>query len=260
MAQFFFDEMFTALLASPRYYDQYGTKEPTDRLNTLFAFSHGRPGVSVWDDLSSDSPSRMENFMGAMKVMDTHPFIEPYSLDWAVSAAAADESRAVVVDVGGGYGHALKGMAKSTPGLALDRCVLEDLPEVVDATKAVGDPDLAGVKFVGMDFHKEQPVKKALVYYFRRILHDYSDDECIEILRLTADVMGTDSRVLMVELVLTDPPSIFPAMSNVVMTNISGKERTLDGFRGIIVRAGLTLVKAHEVAGTDVGIIECAKA
>lgn len=73
--------------------------------------------------------------------------------------AAKPDHRALVVDVGGGEGQALKVILRDTPGLPRNRCVLEDLPEIIEENKQQNELDLASVQMVGMDFHSEQPVK-----------------------------------------------------------------------------------------------------
>ncbi|KAK0652099.1 S-adenosyl-L-methionine-dependent methyltransferase [Cercophora newfieldiana] len=259
MAQFVFDEMLPPILASPAYFAKYGLREPTCRKNSLFSFGHGKPGVSVWEVINS-SPERTANCIEAMKMMDlTYPFLAPYDLTWAVETAKLSD-RPVVVDVGGGSGHALKEIVKVTPGLTMERCVLQDLPKIVDAAKAAADPELKGVKFAGMDFHAEQPVKEALVYYVRRVLHDYSDETCVKILKNIRDAMAADSRLLVVEQVMGEPPSLFATASNIFMTSLSGKERTLEDIRELATRAGLGVVKAHWGPNGEAAVIECAKA
>jgi hypothetical protein len=144
----------------PDYFHKNGLKSPSDRLNTVWAFALGNPGDTVWDIVMSD-PARMRTFMLAMQFQEAgYSFLGSYSLDWAVARAGEDPYRKVVVDVGGSRGHALKAIVKATPGLEMKRCVLEDLPGVVESVEAAGDEELKDVELVGMDFHAEQPVKR----------------------------------------------------------------------------------------------------
>lgn len=69
----------------------------------------------------------------------------------------------MIVDVGGAKGWTLQAICKEVPGLPISRCVLEDLPGVIQMVKTVGDEDIRSAKLVVMDFHKEQPVKGELV-------------------------------------------------------------------------------------------------
>jgi len=45
--------------------------------------------------------------------------------------------------------------------------VLEDLPKVIQAVKEHGDADIKSAQLVGMDYHKEQPIKGIFtnIYY-----------------------------------------------------------------------------------------------
>jgi hypothetical protein len=147
----------------PRYFDRFGlATEPKDRLQSVLAFSEGRLGSTVWEIVNS-SEQRLNVFMLAMAAVEEQmPALGgDYDLGWVVeeaSKSAADPDRVLVVDVGGGKGQALKGILKATPGLPPSRCVLEDLPEVVEAAGR-DDAELAGVQMVAVDFFKEQPVK-----------------------------------------------------------------------------------------------------
>jgi hypothetical protein len=152
-----------AFAAMPRYFDQFGlATEPTDRRQTVVAFAEDRLGSTVWD-INHSSEERLQVFMIAMAgIEELMPPLGAYDLSWAVEEGTKSDDRALVVDVGGGRGQALKGIFKATPGLPQHRCVLEDLPEVVEAARR-DDPELAEVRMVAMDFFKEQPVKGKFV-------------------------------------------------------------------------------------------------
>lgn len=152
----------------PKYFDRFGlTAEPTDRLQTVLAFAEGRLGSTVWDIQHADE-ERLRVFMMAMGVIEEQmPPLGAYDIGWVVKETArqpADDQRPLLVDVGGGRGHALKGILKLTPDLPANRCVLEDLPEVVEAARREV-PELVDVQMVAMDFHKEQPVKSKDLFH-----------------------------------------------------------------------------------------------
>lgn len=204
------------------------------------------------------------------------PTVGSYDFRWVVEQGGSSSSsassggasgshdrqqqRPLVVDVGGGKGHALQAIHDATPGLDMSRCVVQDLPVVVHEAQRLATGPLAAARFAAVDFHEEQPVKGALVYYIRRCLHDYGDDECVGILGHIADAMDVDSRLLIVEQVLTDPPSAVSVANDVFMAFIGGKERAEDGFRAILARAGLVLAELHRCEGTDYAVVECCRA
>ena len=262
----------------PKFFRDNGRKEPSTRLGTITACAQGEPGATVWE-LTMRDPARTQAFMQAMQVLEAgYPFSGTYSLSWVVDRVAADPARKLFVDVGGSAGHALKAVLRETPGLDPARCVLQDLPQVVERVRAAADEGLKGVELVALDFHTEQPVKGpssrplaprdaitnprlgAFVYYIRRCLHDYGDDECVGILRVIRDAMADDSRLLVVEQILDNPPKPLQAAIDIYMATISGKERSEQGFRKIAEAAGLKLVKVWKAQGADAGVVELAKA
>ncbi|KAJ6444813.1 3,2-trans-enoyl-CoA isomerase [Purpureocillium lavendulum] len=252
-----FDDHLLALHATPAYFDKYGRKEPTGRYDTIHAFAAGDPKLTVWEHTNRD-PQKKSYFMTAMVAMASRmPTTGSYDFTWVLDKMNESPNRALVVDVGGGKGHALRDIQKVTPGLPMSRCVVEDLQAVVDEAKSTATGELADVQYVAMDFHSEQPVKGACIYYIRRCLHDYGDDVCVEILQQLRDAMAEDSRVLIVEQVLGNPPLPMAAASDIYMATIGGKERTLACFAAIASQAGLTIVKAHPAPGSDVAVIEC---
>lgn len=103
----------------------------------------------------------------------------------------------------------------------------------------------------------------ALVYLLRRVLHDYDDASCIKILSPLTEAMPRDdprARVLIMDQVLSDPPTPANAAADLVMFNIGGKERSPSMFEYIAEKSGLRVVKIHRSQGTEVGVVECARA
>jgi hypothetical protein len=244
----------------------------------VFAFAEGRLGDTVWD-ICNSSAERLQVAMLAMAAAEEQmPPLGAYDLGWAVAVGGKADDRVLVVDVGGGRGQALKGIFSNIPGLPKHRCVLEDLPEVVEAARR-DDAELADVQMMAMDFFKEQPVKGkphtcrsgceflgteltfpgALVYYMRRCLHDYSDEEAVTILQQIAGAMAADSRLLIVETLLGEQPSALQAAMDLHMMTISGKERTRGNFEDITGKAGLKITKVSQNPGGS-AVIECALA
>lgn len=74
--------------------------------------------------------------------------------------------------------------------------------------------------------------------------------------------MAADSKLLIVEQVLSNPPAPFAAGTNVMMATIGGKERTREDFEAILSPAGLKIAKISTVSeGNASGsVIECVKA
>ena len=99
----------------------------------------------------------------------------------------------------------------------------------------------------------------ALVYFIRRIIHDWHDHNCCTILNHLAKAMAPDSRVLICEQIMSNPPSPLNAQTDLCMLGLGAKERTEKMFEKLVPASGLKLIKIWKSTGTDVGIVECGK-
>ena len=147
-------------------------------------------------------PERSRRFGGGMRFMtrgslyDINHLINGY--DWA----ALDKTGGTVVDIGGGHGGVSRALADSTSNL---RLIVQDLPGTVEEGSKVLPEHLKGrVEFMAHDFFAEQPVKGADVYFFRFILHNWSDGYCVQILRNLLPAMKEGSKVVIYEFLLPE--------------------------------------------------------
>lgn len=148
-----------AVSSMPEYFSRHGLREPSGQVNTIYSYAAGDPAATVWEIMNRD-PARMQNFMVAMAaggaLLSTAGV---YDFGWVDEEGKDDPERTLIVDVGGGKGHALEAILEATPGLDPSRCVVEDLEAVVDEARETADGALEKARFVAMDFHSEQPVK-----------------------------------------------------------------------------------------------------
>ncbi|KAK4041920.1 S-adenosyl-L-methionine-dependent methyltransferase [Parachaetomium inaequale] len=109
-----------------------------------------------------------------------------------------------VVDVGGSQGFACFAIARQFPALSF---VVQDLEPVIQAAEKEAPVDLADrVRFMTHDFLAEdQPVKGADVYFFRWILHNWSDKYCVKILRGLIPALKPGAKVVLNDNVLPQP-------------------------------------------------------
>jgi hypothetical protein len=84
--------------------------------------------------------------------------------------------------------------------------VVQDLPKVVEDAKTKLPAETSNrVTFQAHDFFEEQPVKNADIYYFRWILHDWSDKYCVKILQALIPALKPGARLLFSERCLEAP-------------------------------------------------------
>lgn len=144
-----------------------------------------------------------------------------------------------VVDIGGGHGGFLIEVLQSTPGI---RGVLFDHAHVLAESRIAGAGLSNRCEHATGDFFQSVPAG-ADVYVLKRILHDWSDEVCVDILRNCRSAMANDGRVLVVDTVI--PPGNAPhggkVLDVMMMASLPGRERTEAEFRKLFDRAGLRL-------------------
>ncbi|PON40296.1 O-methyltransferase COMT-type [Trema orientale] len=148
-----------------------------------------------------------------------------------------------VVDVGGGNGTALQMLVKACPRI---RGINFDLPHVVSVAL-----ESDGVENVGGDMFDSVP--KADAAFLMWVLHDWSDDECIQILKRCREAIPEEKgKVIIVESVIENNEQklkeeelklkdvgLFLDMVMMAHTD-RGKERTLEEWVYVLGQAGFT--------------------
>ena len=145
-----------------------------------------------------------------------------------------------VCDVGGGTGAALEMLLSVHPHL---EATLFDLPEVVAKTKPTlrSGPLASRCQIVGGDFFDSVPAG-ASRYLMVRIVNAWNDDRARTILRVVANAMPPDGRIVLIEHVLPNKPRnelIFA--SDFMMMALLGKERTISEYQLLFESAGLRI-------------------
>ncbi|KAH8602457.1 S-adenosyl-L-methionine-dependent methyltransferase [Bisporella sp. PMI_857] len=186
-----------------------------------------------------------------------------------------------VVDVGGGVGTHSMEIAKVYHDL---RFVVQDRAEVVEKGVALWKKELPDyvstekVQFESTDFFVQQPRIGADIYLLHTILHDWPDAESVDILKVVRRSMRPKSRVLIGEMILTNPIGAITSRANgrskfnqtdygiygryshqrdlVMMSLFNSKERTLKEFQKVVENAGLVVSKVYECRSHNC-LIEC---
>ncbi len=110
----------------------------------------------------NDDPVLMRRFMRSMVNLNergapagTYPFAD--RLAPLLARAAEQPERVLLVDVGGGRGHAVRDILAKHPAIPPRRCVLQDRADVIGALEA--ESDRPPMQTMAVDFFQEQPVK-----------------------------------------------------------------------------------------------------
>lgn len=162
------------------------------------AFNTSRP---FYLELES-SPDRARRFGSAMRWMSTGGrFSNDYLVrgyDWALF----DHAGAQVVDIGGGHGAVSIALAKATKHIQF---IVQDLPTTTSqGVKLLPESLRRRVTFMPYDFFDQQPIHNADIYFFRYILHNWSDKYARKILKAVSGAMKIGSRIICCEFLPAD--------------------------------------------------------
>jgi hypothetical protein len=149
-----------------------------------------------------------------------------------------------VVDVGGSHGTMLAGVLSRVPEA---KGVLFDLPDVVaGAAPTLRAAGVDGrVEIVPGSFFDGVP-SGGDTYLLKFILHDWSDDECVGILKKVRSALAPNGRVVVIEMLIGDTaPSPAPLLDLNMLVMLTGRERSLPEFEALFARAGLKLTGHH---------------
>ena len=276
--------MFGCYLTWPDYFRKRTPEELIDLRKTPYTYAYGQEGQTFYEVLHADK-DRFNMFNKAMMQQEASlPTLGMFPFSSLKAEVEAEPERALVVDIGGGRGQSLLLIQKETGSDGFgtgSKMVLQDRPFVLDT---VPQELLPGIEKMPYDFYTEQPVKSthpsitipivpqdtpdekadgcsdAHIYFLRRIIHNYQDNVCHQILTHIAAAMGPKSRLLIGEVVVPSRTEVGEDMStywmDMVMISIGGKERSEKEFRAILASAGLVLYKIWPYAVGNQAIIE----
>ncbi|KAF2753754.1 O-methyltransferase [Pseudovirgaria hyperparasitica] len=211
-------------------------------------------------DILKDHPERAARFSRFMNMFSSAPF---FRFDFLCDAY--DWSNVTkMVDVGGGHGGQAIALAQKFTSL---HCVVQDLA-VIDteneASERIPVELRSRVEFQGHNFFSEQPIKDADVYHFRWIFHDWSDKDCVAILRALIPALKPGAKVIISEGVIPRPGTVsryvegtMRVMDLVMMELNNGKERDMIQWKNLFETADerFSLEAVKKVEGSRLSYI-----
>ncbi len=149
----------------------------------------------------------------------------------------------VVADIGGGHGVLLDSILKSNPSVS---GILFDSEQVIEGAPRHSANTGAGGRRrnVGGDFFEFVPAG-ADVYILKNVLHDWSDDRAVRILKNCRRAMHAQARLLVIEIVLPlmDDPAFGSLLDLNMLVMSGGQERTMNEYCSLFAKSGLGLTR-----------------
>ncbi|ELR03729.1 hypothetical protein GMDG_06362 [Pseudogymnoascus destructans 20631-21] len=219
----------------PEYLKTHAPEDLYDLKKSPCAFSVGKEGCSYYEVLNDDVEQR-NMWNAAMQMSEKNmPVRGMFPFESLKEQVEKEPERAFVVDIGGGL-----------PWRVWGKMILQDLPIVIDSLKPEEIPNIEATVH---DLFTPQPVKNAHVYFYRRLLHDFYNPVCVEILKQTVSAMGPDSRLIVCDMLVPSRVTVGVPMQlywlDMSLMLISGKEKTIEEFHEIFDAVGLELVKVY---------------
>jgi hypothetical protein len=167
----------------------------------------------------------------------------------------------VVADLGGGGGALIRAVLERHSNL---RGMLVDREASIEAAAIhfKSSATAARCELIAADLAEGVP-PGGDVYMLKHVLHGYTDEKAVAILRRCGAVVPPAGRLLVIEFILPDvvsgpaPELVGRFMSDLNMMAVtSGRERSEREWRQVLEEAGLTLARNIPVPELDVSILE----
>eukprot|EP01125_Pyxidicula_operculata_P014166 TRINITY_DN4707_c0_g1_i1.p1 TRINITY_DN4707_c0_g1~~TRINITY_DN4707_c0_g1_i1.p1 ORF type:complete len:332 (-),score=64.89 TRINITY_DN4707_c0_g1_i1:77-1072(-) len=147
----------------------------------------------------------------------------------------------VIMDVGGGVGTLAHRILERTP--TIEKAICFDLPEVVKESPLKDDR----LELVGGNFFKPETFPKgADAAVVATVLHDWSDEESITIMKNTRSALPEGGKFFISENIISNTPSPVLALDIEMLLMVTGRERTLQEFNDMASKASFKFVKLHQ--------------
>ncbi|CAI9099813.1 OLC1v1036692C1 [Oldenlandia corymbosa var. corymbosa] len=204
-------------------------------------------GAEIWD-LAAQNPKFNQLFndgMACTAKITMHAILSEFG-----SKNNGFEGLESLVDVGGGIGQTIADFVKKYPQI---KGINFDLPHVIATA-----PEHPGVSHVGGDMFKEIPSAQAV--FMKWILHDWSDEECVKILKNCRNAIPEkNGKIFIVDVVLKPDDELFGtsrlAFDLVMIAHTRGMERTESEWKKLLEKGGFPRYKITDIP-TFCSIIE----
>jgi len=155
-----------------------------------------------------------------------------------------------LVDVGGGHGSLINEIVSRVPHI---KGICFDLPEVIAQSQFNhGNITLVGGSF----FQAESFPKGADAALLAAVLHDWSDEHCLKILKNVRSILPAGGKLFISENIITNVPARTLLVDIEMLWLVTGRERTENEFSEIAGKAGFQFKKFHKNESEGMHVLE----
>lgn len=234
-------------------------KNPENGLDCAFQIAHNT--TSHYFQWMQDRPAMdamFNNHMTATHAGLSH-WTDPHKFpleERLIKGASTDPEAVFFVDVGGGNGHDIQELCRQYPRLEARIILQEQASVIADLASKNLDPRIHPIEH---NFFQKQPIKGARAYHMHRIVHDWPDSKCHEILTQLRNAMVKGySKLLLYEMVIPDrgAQGTSTGLDLLMMSLFAACERTNQGWKTLLEGAGFRIVKIWPIEPASESLIE----
>ncbi|CAN1230736.1 Trans-resveratrol di-O-methyltransferase [Linum perenne] len=231
-------------MCKPYHFMSAWFRSETDDETTPYYIAHGK---KVWEHLAVD-PTLANVFNDAMAEDSSVAGEVLVKRNWVKEGKSLFKGVGSLVDVAGGTGNMTKVIATSFPEMD---CTVLDLPHVVSGLEGGGN-----LKYVAGDMFDDIP--PAEVALLKWILHDWSDENCVKILKNCRKAITSNNKsgkVIIIDMVLSDQKwdekSITTqfGLDMEMMVVQNGKERNEEELQKLFKESGFSSYHINPILG-----------
>ncbi|KAI1156346.1 S-adenosyl-L-methionine-dependent methyltransferase [Nemania diffusa] len=255
MIKFMYDASMLPISQGPNWLKETGYQNPVDPQRGMFqAANHTDLPIFEWLTV----PKNKELWDNANTFFEGDRGSRPSWLTWFPAKdkffpQGHRQDTPLLVDVAGGRGHDLMDFLAKYPDEP-GPFVLQDQKPVLESALSLS-PKIEKQVF---DLFADSPVKGARIYFLKFILHDYVDEQCIQILKnVKASMVKGHSYLVINDFILPDTGCglLQSQWDLMMMVLLSSMERTETQWKTLLESADLSIEGMYSPPGDGQGII-----
>ncbi|KAJ8131044.1 hypothetical protein O1611_g2585 [Lasiodiplodia mahajangana] len=255
MIKFMYDASMLPIAQGPNWLNDIGYRNPVDPRHGMFqAANHTALPIFEWLTV----PKNKDIWDNANTFFEGDRGSRPSWLTWFPAKEkffpeGHQHDTPLLVDVAGGRGHDLMEFLAKYPDEP-GPFVLQDQEPVLESALSLSPK----VEKRAFDLFQDPPVKAARIYFMKFVLHDYADEQCIQILRnVKASMIQGHSYLVINDFILPDTGCglLQSQWDLMMMVLLSSMERSETQWRTLLESAGLSIEGIYSPPGDGQGII-----